>query len=104
MTESTVSLAAQRIALVGNTCWYLYKFRANTIRALRARGAQVICIAPTDAASINLTGMVVFSLETGLDIGLDLKGNVTSGVQYTNGEIKAVLLPIVIKIRKKILD
>ena len=56
MTGKTMSLATRRIALVGNTCWYLYKFRAGTIRALRERGAQVICIAPTDAASTNLTG------------------------------------------------
>ncbi len=51
-----MSLATRRIAFVGNTCWYLYKFRAGTIRALRERGARVICIAPTDATSTNLTG------------------------------------------------
>ncbi len=55
-------------------------------------------------ASIDLRGTVVFSTKTGLDRGLDLKGKVTSGVQYSNGEVKAVLLPVVVKVRKKILD
>lgn len=55
-------------------------------------------------AGIDLRGTVVFSIKSGLDSGLDLKGKVTSGVQYSNGEIKAVLLPVVIKVRKKILD
>ncbi len=55
-------------------------------------------------ASIHLTGTAVFSIQTGLDLGLDLKGSVTSGVQHANGEIKAVLLPITLKVRKKILE
>ncbi|MFK5924203.1 MAG: hypothetical protein QM496_18655 [Verrucomicrobiota bacterium] len=55
-------------------------------------------------ASINLTGTAVFSIQTGLDLGLDLKGSVTSGVQHANGEIKAVLLPVTLKVRKKILE
>lgn len=55
-------------------------------------------------AGIDLRGTVVFSAKTGLDSALDLKGKVTSGVQYSSGEIKAVLLPVVVKVRKKILD
>jgi hypothetical protein len=55
-------------------------------------------------AGLDLRGTVVFSIKTGLDSVLDLKGKVTSGVQYSNGEIKAVLLPVEIKVRKKILD
>lgn len=55
-------------------------------------------------AEVDLTGSVLYSLETGLEIALDLKGYVTSGVQHSNGEIKAVRLPMVIKDRKKILD
>ncbi len=71
---------------------------------IQGGGQQVDDKGTITKASINLTGTVVFSIDTGLDIGLDLKGNVTSGIQYANGEIKAVLLPVVIKVRKKILD
>lgn len=48
------NLKGCRIALVGNTSWYLLKFRAGTIRALRNLGAKVICIAPRDAATARL--------------------------------------------------
>jgi len=54
-------------------------------------------------ADVNLVGTVVYSLETGLEVGLDMKGYITSGIQNTNGEIKAVKLPVVIKDRKIIL-
>ena len=66
------SLSGQTIALVGNTSWYLYKFRRNTIRALRDRGAKVICIAPKDSSSPYLTE------ELGAEyvhFGLDLDGS-----------------------------
>ncbi|HUT50506.1 MAG TPA: glycosyltransferase family 4 protein [Alphaproteobacteria bacterium] len=53
--SSRQSLQDLPVALVANTSWYLYKYRGSTIRALRERGAQVICIAPTDATSANLT-------------------------------------------------
>jgi glycosyltransferase involved in cell wall biosynthesis len=56
MTEAPApSLTGQTIALIGNTSWYLYKFRRNTIRALRDRGADVVCIAPKDSSSAALT-------------------------------------------------
>ncbi|MCF6313856.1 MAG: hypothetical protein L3J39_15530, partial [Verrucomicrobiales bacterium] len=55
-------------------------------------------------ASINLIGTAVFSISTGLDLGLDLKGTVTSGVQHSNGEVKAVMLPVVVKVRKKLME
>lgn len=48
-------LSGRRVALVGNTSWYLNNFRAGTIRALRDRGAKVVCIAPQDPASRRLT-------------------------------------------------
>ncbi len=55
-------------------------------------------------AQVDLLGTVIYSLETGLEIGLNMKGYVTSGIQHSNGEIKAVKLPITITDRKKILD
>lgn len=53
--SSRQSLQDLPIALVANTSWYLYKYRGSTIKALRERGAQVVCIAPTDATSTDLT-------------------------------------------------
>lgn len=38
---STVTLSA-------NTSWYLYNFRASTIRALAAAGHRVVCLSPPD--------------------------------------------------------
>lgn len=37
-----------RIAVVANTAWYLYNFRANLMRALAADGHQVVAVAPGD--------------------------------------------------------
>ena len=36
------------ICLSANTAWYLYNFRASTIKTLQANGYKVICIAPDD--------------------------------------------------------
>ena len=55
-------------------------------------------------AQIDLKGTVIYSLETGLEVGLKMEGTVTSGIQLPNGEIKAVKLPMLINDRKKILD
>lgn len=44
---STVTLSA-------NTSWYLYNFRASTLRALRERGDRVVCLAPEDDYSQRL--------------------------------------------------
>ncbi|MCK9246987.1 MAG: hypothetical protein M0P11_08570 [Anaerolineaceae bacterium] len=36
------------VFLTSNTSWYLYNFRASTIKALRERGNRVICLSPPD--------------------------------------------------------
>ena len=38
-----------RIAVVSNTCWYLFNFRLNLMLALQAAGHTVIAVAPSDA-------------------------------------------------------
>ena len=38
-----------RIAVVSNTCWYLFNFRLNLMRALQAAGHTVVAVAPDDA-------------------------------------------------------
>ena len=38
-----------RIAVVSNTCWYLFNFRLNLMLALQASGHTVIAVAPNDA-------------------------------------------------------
>jgi hypothetical protein len=47
-----------KIAICINTSWNIVNFRAGLIRALRSRGHQVIAIAPRDAYSDQLAGMV----------------------------------------------
>lgn len=47
MTEPTVTLSS-------NTSWYLYNFRAATIRRLRDEGYRVVCLAPEDDYSQKL--------------------------------------------------
>ncbi|MDF1629718.1 MAG: glycosyltransferase family 4 protein [Alcanivoracaceae bacterium] len=42
------------VFLTSNTSWYLYNFRASTIRALRERGNRVVCLAPSDEFSLRL--------------------------------------------------
>ena len=37
------------IAVVSNTCWYLFNFRLNLMLALQAAGHTVIAVAPEDA-------------------------------------------------------
>lgn len=37
------------ITLSANTSWYLFNFRASTIRALSAAGHRVVCMSPPDA-------------------------------------------------------
>lgn len=37
-----------RIAIVANTAWYIYNFRINLMRELRAKGHEVIAFAPGD--------------------------------------------------------
>lgn len=43
-----------KVLLSSNTSWYLYNFRASTIRRLIADGHQVVCLAPPDAHSARL--------------------------------------------------
>ena len=38
-----------RIAVVSNTCWYLFNFRLNLMLALQAAGHTVVAVAPYDA-------------------------------------------------------
>jgi glycosyltransferase involved in cell wall biosynthesis len=37
-----------RVAVVANTAWYLFNFRTNLMRALRADGHTVVAVAPAD--------------------------------------------------------
>ena len=37
-----------RVAVVSNTCWYLFNFRLNLMLALQAAGHTVIAVAPSD--------------------------------------------------------
>ena len=46
--------ASKTICLSSNTSWYLYNFRASTVRRLRADGFRVVCIAPEDGYSKKL--------------------------------------------------
>jgi glycosyltransferase involved in cell wall biosynthesis len=43
--------------LSANTSWYLANFRASTIRSLRESGYRVVCIAPEDEYTEQLTGL-----------------------------------------------
>lgn len=45
------------ITLSANTSWYLYNFRASTIRALVAAGHRVVCLSPPDAYGPRLPGL-----------------------------------------------
>ena len=38
-----------RLAVVSNTCWYLFNFRLNLMLALQAAGHTVVAVAPDDA-------------------------------------------------------
>jgi glycosyltransferase involved in cell wall biosynthesis len=38
-----------KIAVASNTCWYLFNFRLNLMRALQAAGHTVVAVAPDDA-------------------------------------------------------
>jgi len=40
------------VTLSSNTSWYLYNFRASTIRALLGRGFRVVCLSPEDEYSV----------------------------------------------------
>jgi len=42
------------VTLSSNTSWYLFNFRASTIRALMDRGYRVVCLSPEDEYSLRL--------------------------------------------------
>jgi glycosyltransferase involved in cell wall biosynthesis len=42
------------VTISSNTSWYLYNFRASTIRRLRAEGFRVVCLSPPDDYSQKL--------------------------------------------------
>ncbi len=42
------------VTLSSNTSWYLFNFRASTIRALVAEGYRVVCVSPPDPYSVRL--------------------------------------------------
>lgn len=44
----------KRAVLSANTCWYLFNFRANTVRALQSDGFEVHVVAPHDKYSDDL--------------------------------------------------
>jgi glycosyltransferase involved in cell wall biosynthesis len=44
----------QTVTISANTSWYLYNFRASTIRRLLAEGFRVVCISPPDSYSHKL--------------------------------------------------
>ncbi|MFZ4559854.1 MAG: glycosyltransferase family 4 protein [Saprospiraceae bacterium] len=45
------------IILSANTSWYLYNYRASTIRALLGGGYRVVCLSPGDAYSARLEAL-----------------------------------------------
>ncbi|WP_116472421.1 glycosyltransferase family 4 protein [Zobellella maritima] len=45
---------SETITLSANTSWYLYNFRASTIRRLQAEGYRVVCLSPMDDYSQRL--------------------------------------------------
>lgn len=45
------------ITLSANTSWYLFNFRASTIRALSAAGHRVVCLSPPDDYGPRLTSL-----------------------------------------------
>jgi glycosyltransferase involved in cell wall biosynthesis len=45
---------SQTVTLSSNTSWYLYNFRASTIRRLVAEGYRVVCLSPKDDYSQKL--------------------------------------------------
>lgn len=45
---------SRTVTLSSNTSWYLYNFRASTIRRLLADGYRVVCLSPEDDYSQNL--------------------------------------------------
>lgn len=47
----------KRIVLSANTCWYLFNFRANTVRALQNDGFEVHIVAPHDKYTEDLISM-----------------------------------------------
>lgn len=55
MSGEDTPLETRTIAFVGNTSWFLHKFCGGPIKALRERGASVVCIAPVDDSSAKLT-------------------------------------------------
>src|SRR5210317_1955829 len=50
----TVKNAMHTVTLSSNTSWYLYNFRASTIRRLIADGYRVVCLSPKDDYSQKL--------------------------------------------------
>ncbi|GIX30232.1 MAG: glycosyl transferase [Porticoccaceae bacterium] len=50
-------MTAPLVALSANTSWYLYNFRASTIRRLRAEGYRVACLSPRDDYSARLAAL-----------------------------------------------
>jgi len=46
--------ASRTVTLSANTSWYLYNFRASTIRRLLAEGYRVVCLSPNDDYSQKL--------------------------------------------------
>ena len=42
------------VTISSNTSWYLYNFRASTIRRLLAEGYRVVCLSPRDDYSQKL--------------------------------------------------
>ncbi|MEM1324693.1 MAG: glycosyltransferase family 4 protein [Bacteroidota bacterium] len=42
-------MTKKRIAFVANTSWYIYNLRIGVIRALQAKGYEIVSIAPTDS-------------------------------------------------------
>lgn len=46
-----------KIAVVSNTCWYLFNFRLNLMLALQAAGHTVVAVAPDDAYAQRIRDM-----------------------------------------------
>ena len=55
--DVSVTLRLKTVTLSSNTSWYLFNFRASTIRALVGAGYRVVCLSPPDDYGPRLAGL-----------------------------------------------
>ncbi len=58
-----------KVIISGNTSWYLYNFRRNTILSLVDNGFSVVALAPFDSYSIRLESLGIKFIDISIDQG-----------------------------------